>query len=115
MVAAGFDAHQEAIKIGLEICLVVRRHHAVDARRAILARQAIGFHHPFAVDQVMQPRSAPARDVPSPDRLSIVVSWTGLWDSEFPPVFLVNGSMRAAAPFPPAGPGEPSSPPSPVL
>jgi len=37
-------------------------------------------------------RSAPARDVASPDRLSIVVSWTGLWGSAFPPVFLVNGS-----------------------
>ena len=47
-------------------------------------------------------RSLPARDVSSPDRLSIVVSRTGSRDLEFPSVFFVNGSMRAAS-FP-AGP-----------
>ena len=50
-----------------------------------------------------------------PFKEQIFISWTGLRDSEFPPVFLVNGSIRAAAPFPPAGPGEPGSPPSSVL
>jgi hypothetical protein len=38
----------------LQIRLVVRCGHAVDARCAILARQAIGLEHPFEVDQVVQ-------------------------------------------------------------
>src|SRR3981189_394291 len=51
---SGFDARQEVLKIGLQICLVIRRRHTVDARRAILARQAISLVHPFEVDQMMQ-------------------------------------------------------------
>lgn len=91
-VSAGFDAHQDIIKIGLEVRFIIRRRHAVDAGRAILARQAIGFEHPFTVESGDAARSTPAQGVSSPDRLSIVVSWTGLRDSAFPPVFLVNGS-----------------------
>jgi hypothetical protein len=39
----------------------------------------------------------------------------GLWGSWSPPVFPANGSLFAAPPFPPSGPGEPSSPLSAVL
>src|SRR6516164_11454539 len=36
-VASGFDALQEVPKVGLEVCLIVLRIHAVDARCPILA------------------------------------------------------------------------------
>jgi hypothetical protein len=57
----------------------------------------------------------PGPGASSPVRLSIAVSWTGLWDSGFPPVFPVDGSLLAAPPFPLAGPGRPGSPPSSVV
>lgn len=53
-VTVGFDARQKIIEVGLQVRLIVRRHHAVHAGRAILARQAIGFEHPLTVDQVVQ-------------------------------------------------------------
>jgi len=53
-VTSGFDACLEIIEVGLQVRFIVHRHHAVDAGRSILARQAIGFKHPFMVDQVMQ-------------------------------------------------------------
>ena len=58
------DARQEVIKIGLQCRLIIRRCHAVDARRAILARQAVSLEHPFAVDQVMQRGQHPLGTLP---------------------------------------------------
>src|SRR6516164_5186359 len=40
-----------------------------------------------------------------PVQLPVVVSWTGLCDSKFSPVFPVNGSLRTAPRFPRSGPG----------
>ena len=59
-------------------------------------------------------RRTPGLGAFSPCRLSTVVSWTGSWDSGFPPVFPASGSLLMAPPFPPAGPGEPGSPRSAV-
>lgn len=67
-VSIGFDACQKVIKIDLQVCIVVR-HHAVDVGRAILARQVIGFEHPFTVDRVMQRDQHPAGDASSPDQV----------------------------------------------
>ena len=53
-IASGLDARQEVVEIDLQVRLVVRGRYAVDARRGILARQAVGLDHPFAVDRVMQ-------------------------------------------------------------
>jgi len=53
-IAAGLDAFQEVQQVGLQVGLVVRRRHAVDARRAILARQSPGLEHPVEVDMLMQ-------------------------------------------------------------
>jgi hypothetical protein len=63
-VASGFDACQEVSKVGLKICFVIRRRHAVDARRAILARQTIGLEHPFKVDKMMQRGQHPLSFIP---------------------------------------------------
>ena len=52
-VAARLDPVQQAVEIGLQILLVVGSRHAVDARRPILARPAIRFAYPLAVDQVV--------------------------------------------------------------
>ena len=51
----------------------------------------------------------------SPIRLSVAVSWTGLWDPVFPPLFPVNGSLLVTSAFPPSGPDELGSPISQVL
>src|SRR5580704_876595 len=53
-VASGFDALQEAPKVGLEVCLIILRSHAVDARCPILAGSYVGFSHPFEVDDMVQ-------------------------------------------------------------
>jgi len=37
LIASGFDALQEVLKIGLEVSLIFLRRYAVDARRPILA------------------------------------------------------------------------------
>lgn len=42
------------IKVELQVRLIVRRHHAVDAGRAILACQTKSLKHPLTVDQVKQ-------------------------------------------------------------
>ena len=54
LIAAGLDALQEVQKIGLQVRLIVRRRHAVDAGRTILAGQPVGLLHPFQVDDVVQ-------------------------------------------------------------
>ena len=64
LIAAGLDARQEVKKIGLQIGLIVLRRYPVDARRTILARQAIGLGSPFEVDQVMQRGQHPLRVAP---------------------------------------------------
>ena len=86
-ISAGLDARQQVREIGLQVRFVVRP----PSRRRCRAR------HPCASDETPRTsirgrsgdaaRSAPARGSSSPDRLSIVVSWTGSRDSEFPPVF----------------------------
>ena len=48
----------------LQVGLVVRRRHAVDPRRAILARQPVGLGHPFQVDDVVQRGEDPVRLLP---------------------------------------------------
>src|ERR1700692_532686 len=53
-VASGFDAVQEVPKVGLEVCLIILRSHAVDARCPILAGSYVGFSHPFEVDDMVQ-------------------------------------------------------------
>ena len=53
-IAAGLDALQEVQQIGLQVRLVVRRRHTVDAGRSILARQPIRLLHPFQVDDMVQ-------------------------------------------------------------
>ena len=53
-IAAGLDALQQVQKIGLKVRFVVGRCHSVDAGRTILARQPVGFLHPFQIDDVMQ-------------------------------------------------------------
>ena len=53
-IAARFEARQQVREIGLQVRLVFVRRHAVDARRAILARQTKRLEHPFEVDQVVQ-------------------------------------------------------------
>src|SRR5580658_9238939 len=50
-----------------------------------------------------------------PVQLTVVVSWTGLRDPKFSPVFLVNGSLLMAPLFPRSGPGESGSPTSQVI
>ena len=45
-------------------CFVLRRSHAVDARRAILARQTISLGHPFEVDKMMQRGQHPLGFIP---------------------------------------------------
>jgi len=50
-----------------------------------------------------------------PVQLTVVVSWTGLRDPKFSPMFPVNGSLRMAPLFPRSGPGESGSPMSQVL
>ena len=54
----------EVIEIGLKVLLVVGSRHAVDARRPILARAAVRFTHPLAVDEVVQGREHPIRMLP---------------------------------------------------
>ena len=63
-IASGFDARQKVSQIDLEICFVFRRRHAVDARRAILARQTVGLEHPFEVDKMMQRSQRPLGLIP---------------------------------------------------
>lgn len=92
-VSAGFDAHQEIIKIGIEVRCIIRRRHAVDAPQAIGLRASILGRSGDAA------RSSPARDVSSPDRLSIVVSWTALRDSAFLPCFSSMGLNAWRLPF----------------
>src|SRR5271166_3932664 len=53
-VAAGLDALQERQKIGLQVRLVLRRCHPVDARCSILARQPVRLPHPFQVDDMVK-------------------------------------------------------------
>ena len=53
-VAAGLDALQEGREIGLQVRLVCRRRHAVDAGRSILARQPVRLPYPFQVDNVVK-------------------------------------------------------------
>ena len=60
-VVARLDPVQEAFEIGLKVLLVAGGRHAVDARRPILARSAIRFAHPLAVDQMVQGREHPIR------------------------------------------------------
>ncbi len=60
-VAARLDARQQVREIGLQVRFVVVRGHAVDAGRAILARQTKRLEHPFEVDQVMQRGEHPRR------------------------------------------------------
>jgi hypothetical protein len=45
----------------------------------------------------------------SPNRLSVVGGWTGLWGPVSPPMCQVNGFSLVVPPFPPQGPGEPGS------
>ena len=63
-IPARLDAHQEIHEIGLQVCFVVVRCHAVDARRAILARPSKRLKHPFEVDQVMQRGQRPLGMLP---------------------------------------------------
>ncbi len=63
-VAARLHPAQEVVKIRLQVLLVVGSTHAVDARRPILARSAIRFAHPLAVDEVVQGREHPFRMLP---------------------------------------------------
>src|SRR5208337_179158 len=53
-VAAGLDALQERQKVGLQVRLVLRRPHTVDARCSILARQPVRLSRPFQVDDMMK-------------------------------------------------------------
>jgi hypothetical protein len=53
-IAAGLDALQEVQQLGLQVRLVIRRCHTVDAGRSILARQPIRLSHPFQVDDLVQ-------------------------------------------------------------
>ena len=63
-VTTRLDPAQEVIKIGLKVLFVVASRHAVDARRPILARSAIRFAHPLAVDEVVQGCEHPFRMLP---------------------------------------------------
>ena len=63
-VTARLHPAREVVKIGLKVLLVVGSRHAVDARRPILARQAVRFAHPLAVDVVVQGREHPVRMLP---------------------------------------------------
>src|SRR5713226_636358 len=54
LVATGFDAIHQVQEIGRQVRIVGRRRYTVDAGRTILARQLVGFPHPFQVDDVMQ-------------------------------------------------------------
>ena len=54
VITTGFDALQEIQQVGLQVPLVFRRRHAVDAGRPILARQPVGLLHPLQVDDVVQ-------------------------------------------------------------
>ena len=54
LVAAGLDAIDEVAEIGVQLRLVVRRRHTVDASRPILARPLVGLPHPFQIDDVVQ-------------------------------------------------------------
>ena len=63
-IAARFDARQQVRETGLQLRLVLVRRHAVDARRAILARQTKRLEHPFEVDQVVQRSEHPLRMSP---------------------------------------------------
>src|SRR5258708_8442809 len=54
LIATGLDAFEKVHKVGLQVRLVALRRHTVDAGRAILAGQLVGFLHPFQVDDVVQ-------------------------------------------------------------
>ena len=63
-VAARLHPVQEVVKIGLKVLFVVGGRYAVDACRPILARPAVRFAHPLAVDEVVQGREHPIRMLP---------------------------------------------------
>ena len=63
-VAPGLDPAQKLQQVGLQVLLVVRRCHAVDACRALLARQPLRLLHPFVVDAAVQRREHPLGMLP---------------------------------------------------
>src|SRR5208337_484007 len=59
-ISAGLDALQESRKVGLQVRLVLRRRHSVDASCSILARQPVRLSHPFQIhDMVKRGQSCP--------------------------------------------------------
>ena len=64
LIAARFDAFEEVRKIGLQVRLILVRRDPIDACRPILARQRVGFLHPFHIDDVVQREQHLARFPP---------------------------------------------------
>ncbi len=64
LIASGFDALQEVLKIGLEVSLIFLRRYAVDARRPILAGPYVGFSRPFEIDDMVQREQHRSRLLP---------------------------------------------------
>jgi hypothetical protein len=74
MSVSGFDARQKIAEVGLQVRLIVRRRHAVDAQCSISCASGDKLRTSIHGRSGDAARSAPAQDVSSPDRLSIVVS-----------------------------------------
>ena len=92
VVASGLDPAQKVQQVGLQVLLVVRRCHAVDACRAILARQPLRLLHPFKVDAAVQSRAHPLGMLPRlcgyPLSFRTRVCGTHGFLQRFPPVVL---------------------------
>ena len=64
VVATRFEPVQKALKIGLQVRLILGRRYAVDTGRSILPGPAECLPHPVHVNQVMQRVEHPFRVIP---------------------------------------------------
>ena len=98
------------MKIGLQILLIIRARHTVNARRTVLAGAPIRLDHPFDVDQVMQRREHPFGVLPRLFGYPLLFRVRVCGTQRFPPTFPISGSVQVTPRFPPAGPDGPRFP-----
>ena len=94
-IPARLDERQQVSEIDLQVRFVVLRGHAVDAGRAILARQTKRLKHPFEVDQVMQRGQRPLGVLPRIQRaFSCFMEFFRTRGTHAPFYFFRSGSQR---------------------